>query len=532
MKTTYFTFTLSLLTACFFAATVTAQTNPHAEKLKNYLTDDIAAVFYLDISKMQLPQTVATLVEMKLFEQQEIPGVQEWAAQIEQELQQLQQASVTSIYGLIRMEDFIQSGPHWVIPVENPAQIPVALERLRGLQYLVDTSFVETWTDDGRSILAGGQADWFDQIKKEPATSIRQLDFAWQALGRGSAGLLVMGDPESRNVTRFMMPQLPPPFEKITGKMVADEIEWAGLTLKIGSELEFEIVAQSKRPEVAAELQRAAVAGVPWLFSLLPQPELTPVEVKTTLAETLKPVVANSRVSIRLNSSNRETKKLVDLIQPAIAEVRGAAARATEMNNLRQLVIAFHNYTDAFRHFPVHHKDSDKKFTKLSWRVHLLPFIEQQELYEQFKLDQPWDSEHNIQLIDKMPEVYKSVFPEYRAVNAAGKTAYLVPHALGAMSDPDREKPLTFGDILDGSSNTILLAVVAPEHAQIWTKPADWELDYNNPLEKLQVDGREFLSLVALADGSIQTLPSGIPPKTLSALITIAGGEVAFIPEN
>ncbi len=530
MKTSHFT--LFVLTACFFAATIAAQTNPHAEKLKNYLTDDIAAVLYLDISKMQLSQAVATLVELKILQEPEILEFQEWAAQVEQELQQLRSASVNSIYGLVRMEDFLLHGPHWVIPVDNPGQIPAALKRLQGLQYVIDTAFIENWTDDGRSILAGGKADWFEKIKIEPATANRQLDAAWQALGQGSVGLLVVGDADSRAVTRFMMPKFPAPFENITGKMVADEIEWAGLTLKIGSELGFEIIAQSKRPEVAAELQRAAVTGIPWAFSFLPEQDLIPAEVETSVTEMLKPVVADNRVSIRFSSSHSETMKLVEMLQSAISEVRVAAARATEMNTLRQLALGFLNYEATFRRFPFPYQDSEQKFSNLSWRVHLLPFIEQQELYEQFNLDEPWDSEHNIRLIDKMPEVYASAFPEYRDVNAAGKTAFLVPHAPGAMSDADREKKLTFGDIKDGSSNTILLAVVAPEHSQIWTKPADWELDYNDPLEKLRVDGRKILTFVAIVDSSVHVLPLGLAPETLSALITIAGGEVANIPRD
>src|SRR5690242_10209850 len=66
-------------------------------------------------------------------------------------------------------------------------------------------------------------------------------------------------------------------------------------------------------------------------------------------------------------------------------------------NNLKQLVLAFHNYNDAYGKLPTNVLSKDNK-PILSWRVQILPFIEQDNLYKQFKLDEPWDSENNKQL--------------------------------------------------------------------------------------------------------------------------------------
>ncbi|HVS35105.1 MAG TPA: DUF1559 domain-containing protein, partial [Gemmataceae bacterium] len=90
----------------------------------------------------------------------------------------------------------------------------------------------------------------------------------------------------------------------------------------------------------------------------------------------------------------------------AVDNVRDAARRATMVNDLKQLGLAVHNYHDANGAFPkpaIYDKDGKPL---LSWRVMLLPYLEQNELYQQFHLDEPWDSDHNKKLLEKMPKVF------------------------------------------------------------------------------------------------------------------------------
>ena len=75
-------------------------------------------------------------------------------------------------------------------------------------------------------------------------------------------------------------------------------------------------------------------------------------------------------------------------------------------NNLKQIGVALHNYHGVYKTLPPPAKTADGK-PLLSWRVLILPFLEDDDnLYAQFKLDEPWDSPHNIKLLTKMPEVY------------------------------------------------------------------------------------------------------------------------------
>ena len=85
---------------------------------------------------------------------------------------------------------------------------------------------------------------------------------------------------------------------------------------------------------------------------------------------------------------------------------RMAARQNIAINNLHQLGIAMHVHHDAFKAFPARAICDKQEKPLLSWRVKLLPFLEQNALYQQFHLDEPWDSEHNLKLVDRMPAYF------------------------------------------------------------------------------------------------------------------------------
>jgi Protein of unknown function (DUF1559) len=154
----------------------------------------------------------------------------------------------------------------------------------------------------------------------------------------------------------------------------------------------------------------------------------------------------------------------------------------------------------------------------LSWRVLLLPYIDN-DLFREFKLDEPWDSAQNHALLAKMPPVYSPF--DGRPTPQAYTTYYRVFVGPGAAFESTRGLNLKV-DFPDGLGNTILIVQAA--EAVSWTKPA--ELPYGPTLPLPGLGGlypNQFL--VALADGGIRSIPATISEKTLRAAITRNGGE-------
>ena len=189
----------------------------------------------------------------------------------------------------------------------------------------------------------------------------------------------------------------------------------------------------------------------------------------------------------------------VGMLLPAVQHVREAARRTTSLNNQRQLALALHNYHAANDSFPPAYTVDDDGNPLLSWRVAILPYIDQQDLYDQFHHDEPWDSEHNIQLLDQMPLVLKNP----STAGQPGSTDYVAP-----MSDDSVLVPgegTGFEPITDGTANTILLMEVGASQQVPWTSPQDIEIETLESLDQLD-NGHPGTVLVAMADGSVRTI--------------------------
>jgi hypothetical protein len=221
--------------------------------------------------------------------------------------------------------------------------------------------------------------------------------------------------------------------------------------------------------------------------------------------------------------------------------------RQMSVNNLRQIILAMHNYHDACHRFPpavVYDRNGKPLY---SWRVLLLPYIEQDVLYRQFHLNEPWDSPHNKALLERMPPTYAHpggtsktdthclVFDSPAFVNprsafnsqlpAGGLQPGMLRPAIGADQIFEIGTPTSIVNFLDGTSNSIL--VVEADKAVPWTKPEDLIFGANQPLPAL---GHLYPSgrfVVGLADGQAFALDrSQLSDATLRAAITINGGEV------
>jgi hypothetical protein len=194
---------------------------------------------------------------------------------------------------------------------------------------------------------------------------------------------------------------------------------------------------------------------------------------------------------------------------------------------LKDLALAIHNYAESHNHQLPPAVVTDKAGRPLySWRVLLLPYLEEVRLFKEFHLDEPWDSEHNKTLVAKMPEAYRSPYPDDPGRKQIGFTFYQVFVGPGTAF----ERPgLTLKNLSDGLSN-VLLVVEADEQVP-WTKPADLAYDPAGPLPKLgcqltranvrfgRVVGWRSCNIVSLADGSVRGFPAATDEAVLRAWI-------------
>lgn len=162
----------------------------------------------------------------------------------------------------------------------------------------------------------------------------------------------------------------------------------------------------------------------------------------------------------------------------------------------------------------------------LSWRVALLPALGEQELFNRFHLDEPWDSPHNRKLVALMPARYRCSSQSL----PSGFTS--CQHATGpGLAFANGAEPVLFErfDKGDGRDQTIMLVQTTADAAVEWTRPADWHLDPEKPetgLASLEPEG-----FAGLADGQVVRLDAELPAQNLLAWFTVAGKDSIAPPE-
>jgi RNA polymerase sigma factor (sigma-70 family) len=185
-------------------------------------------------------------------------------------------------------------------------------------------------------------------------------------------------------------------------------------------------------------------------------------------------------------------------------------------NNLKHIGLALHNHLDTYRNFPAPAIYDQNNKPLLSWRVALLPFLDAEALYRKFKLDEPWDSEHNLRVAADMPAVYAPVLP----TKEKHVTYYQGFVGTGAFFEPQEKAPIHA--IVDGTSNT--LAVVEAGEPVFWTKPEDLPFVAGQAVPRLGGLFPGFFNAL-VADGSVVLLSADADGATLRKAIQRNDGQ-------
>ena len=386
---------------------------------------------------------------------------------------------------------------------------------------------------DDKTIVVGDDV-WFDDLQKAGADSDLAKLMKTEMAGGGDL-VAVVNIKKIRPVLGELMERVPqglPPAvnrlkelpELLDSKVVRLDLKSGQMMVQMNG-VDAESAKRTKKILTKAMSFGAdmAIGGVATQMDGGDKVQLASLEYFERLSELiqrdLEPKVDGNKVIMEVKSMNAAVvPTLIGMLLPAVQTARAAARRTTSMNNLRQMALGCLNYESAHQHFPTQANYDDEDKPLLSWRVHILPYIEQNALYEQFHLDEPWDSDHNKKLIEKMPAVYES--PTVSV--AKGKTVYLGIAGEGAIFN---QEETGFGAITDGSSNTALFVEVNPELAVEWTKPQDYECDAENPLAGLG-NAQPGGFLTAFCDGSTHFIANSVDPEVWKNITQMSDGNV------
>jgi prepilin-type processing-associated H-X9-DG protein len=195
-------------------------------------------------------------------------------------------------------------------------------------------------------------------------------------------------------------------------------------------------------------------------------------------------------------------------------------------SNLRMIGLGLQAYYNAHGYFPPPYVADATGKPIHSWRTLVLPFLDNQDLFEEFKLDEPWGEPNNRKLADVGIGIYHCrELLGYKP----GLTGYVLIRGPGT-AFPGSGKRVSLADIKDDLSTTIV-AVETVEPGIHWAEPRD--LDISGMSFKINDSSRPCISShhagganVLMMDGSVKFLSDKLSPATVRALITIDGGEL------
>ncbi len=471
-----------------------------ATEISPYLESSTAVVAKLDLERLDVPQTLAAINQVipGLIPEQALGQVKLLGGGL---VGALRSGGVNQVYISFSTLEIPQVRPSLFVPTAQP---DAATEALQAVMALLppDLGYKLAKVDDGLLLATG---DVLERLQQRPSAPRPELELA--LAGEPATLTLAVGlrDDLRQSMVNLLSDDLPGEVPiAFSPKQVLSDL--SALSVHIAApQLSVHIDLHARDSGAAQRLQ-----------------ELGQQYVRLVLPDAL--CVANDQlVSLDLDL------RLLRALLPAVAHAGAhTQAGAQQSNNLKQVMLAMHNFADTYRGLPPRMTVGEDGTPLLSWRVHLLPFIaNQQPLYDQFHLDEPWDSPHNIKLLEQIPDTYKSL--EFADLEL-GSTCVELPLCDGSAWAGEKDGLLRFQDMTDGMSNTIAVVMAPRGKAVPWTKPEDLSVDKDEPVSSLFGDRSNML--FARFDGSVNTLElKRVTAESILAYLTHQGGEVGELEE-
>lgn len=498
----------SIPLAALLALSTTAQ-SPETSKMTaaaaTFVGDEVAVAVHVNLARWDVATSSRRLVG-KLADDAEVAGILKLA---DGWVDALKKAGATDVYLLADLGD-MPGYPLVVVPLAGGNDG-------RGIAKVFSEGGPMRWpaSEVIRGAVVAGTPEALARVKDARKAARPEFTAAMAAGGDSTIHLAIIPSPTQRRSMEEALPTLPAEFGGAAITTLTRGMSWASIALSIEPKPTLRLVVQGKDAEASKSLLKLAGDG---LGQLAKASRANPAiaDLADAIAA-MKPEAKGDQVTLEA-----DLDKTAALVAVPVRQAREAAMRSQCVNNLKQIALAMHNYHSANNAFPPAFVASKDGKPLLSWRVLILPYVDQKELFDQFHLDEAWDSPHNKPLIAKMPKVYTCPSGS-KAVAGEWKTTYLTPRGPGTIFPGARAIGLK--DITDGTSNTIFTVDAGDNLAVIWTKPDDWEVGPEATIAKLMghhpggTDG-------GFADGSVRFFKETIAPKVLQALLTREGGEV------
>ncbi|WP_435020935.1 DUF1559 domain-containing protein [Tundrisphaera sp. TA3] len=206
-------------------------------------------------------------------------------------------------------------------------------------------------------------------------------------------------------------------------------------------------------------------------------------------------------------------------LMPAVCSAHRKSARIQCINYCKLIGLALHNYQQAYDSLPPAYTVDANGRPLHSWRTLILPYLEQEKLYQSIDLAKPWDDPANAAAL-------ATAVPAYHCPSAPGPStlcSYLGVATPGGCFPPGEPRKLE--EITDGPSSTLMVIEAGSEYAAPWMAPVDADerlILGLGPTAKLNHAGGVN---AGMADGSVRFLKDSVPAEVRSAMISVAGGE-------
>ncbi|HBI44142.1 MAG TPA: hypothetical protein DDY78_15010, partial [Planctomycetales bacterium] len=360
-----------------------------AKAVAPYLDDQTVAVLHVNLAALNVDDLLNKAAAIAKMDADALSPLRR---ELKTLVKALTDAGAHELYVVVSLADLPERSPFVVVPLAPPKeakndtrmqQLQEAFKKLAILQYVPCSELI------GDNLVAGDRATVKRVLTLKP-NARPELVKALAAADGDLVQLAIMPPKGAAKILESMMPTMPAEVGGGSSKVLTQGFRWAALGVDAPS-LDLSMTVQASDADAAKALLELHDKVFAAIGKSLDAREMLLLYFYK-LMPMLRPKVDGDRLTLKL-----EMKPLMTALhaKEAVAKIVEASERTKSSNNMTQLGLAAFNYLDKYGAFPpAYTADKDGK-RLLSWRVHVLPFLEQDKLYKEFHLDEPWDSDHN-----------------------------------------------------------------------------------------------------------------------------------------